>query len=104
MLACSVIILSNFPLAPSFVFISFCYQIFHERGFWVPDLAGEAAFYRSGQHEYLQQPFLLKKVVFLIDKVGLLFILKDGRRFMLWRDSVDEAMYRHLIVWLKREP
>lgn len=102
-MACFVIVQSDIPLAPSFLLLHLGYRQFLEHGFLVTPLTGAVDFHHSGYHEYKQNPFPVNKVIFLIDKLGLLFVLSDGRRFMLWRDSIDEAEYRHLIVWLKRE-
>jgi len=102
-LACFFIVHSDFPLAPSVWLIYLVIDTFLKHGLWVAPLVGELELSQVGQSRCNDDEFSVRRTILLLDKVGILFVLKDGRRRMLWRDSLKEADYRHLLVWLKRE-
>ncbi|WP_425425087.1 protein YgfX [Vibrio hepatarius] len=102
-LACFFIVHSDFPLAPSIWLIYLVIDTFVKLGLWVVPLVGELELSQAGQSRCNDDEFSVRRTILLLDKVGILFVLKDGRRRMLWRDSLKEADYRHLLVWLKRE-
>ncbi|WP_366664708.1 protein YgfX [Vibrio hepatarius] len=102
-LACFFIVHSDFPLAPSIWLIYLVIDTFVKHGLWVVPFVGELELSQAGQSRCNDDEFSVRRTILLLDKVGILFVLKDGRRRMLWRDSLKEADYRHLLVWLKRE-
>ncbi|WP_416340947.1 protein YgfX [Vibrio hepatarius] len=102
-MACFFIVHSDFPLAPSIWLIYLVIDTFVKLGLWVVPLVGELELSQAGQSRCNDDEFSVRRTILLLDKVGILFVLKDGRRRMLWRDSLKEADYRHLLVWLKRE-
>ncbi|WP_277422218.1 protein YgfX [Vibrio sinaloensis] len=103
-LACLIIILSTIPLTPSALLLAFVVNLFFRHGFLVEAMNGEIVLKSSQTLEYNQSVCKLRKVIFSVDSVALLLIVGNGQRLVLWRDSLDEASYRHLLVQLKKEP
>ncbi|EGA71906.1 hypothetical protein VISI1226_03109 [Vibrio sinaloensis DSM 21326] len=99
-----IIILSTIPLTPSALLLAFVVNLFFRHGFLVEAMNGEIVLKSSQTLEYNQSVCKLRKVIFSVDSVALLLIVGNGQRLVLWRDSLDEASYRHLLVQLKKEP
>tara|TARA_Y100001956_G_scaffold3954_1_gene3728 strand:+ start:5202 stop:5519 length:318 start_codon:yes stop_codon:yes gene_type:complete len=103
LLACFLIVISDFPLAPS-ICIIVVFWLNLGRGSWlVPTMRGELIVDSDGGVHYQGELIEIRKIVFSLDELCILLWLYDGRRYLLWRDSTSEGQYRHILAILKKE-
>lgn len=102
-LACVVIILSDLPLLASALVIYLLIRYVGRGSLLVPAMRGELILASDGSLTFCQERLAVRKIVFTLDELCLLLLLKDGRRFLLWRDSMSDSQYRHIVATLKKE-
>jgi hypothetical protein len=103
MLTCFLVIFSDLPLVPSLFFLSILFQYSRRHSLIVPALYGRACFRPDGQLEIQNACVVVRRAILILDRFAILLIFQDGTRRLLWRDSINEACYRHLLVVLKKE-
>lgn len=102
-LACLMVTFSDIPLVVSLLLITLIVNQFLDHGFMVKTMRGAITIKSSQMLEHKRVAFRLRKVIFSLDRVALLLFVDQNQRFILWRDSFDEASYRRLILLLKKE-
>lgn len=102
-LAFSFIALSELPLTVSVVLLSLLGNLVRERDVLLPAMQGEVEFSSAREFKTPQGRVEVRSVNFVLMALGLVITRSDNQREILWRDSVDEASYRQLVVMLKRE-
>lgn len=103
MLVIFIIVLSDIPLAPSIILLSILSKLAIDKEILPAPLRGDVEFtacsykFANGaEHRIETVNFLGMAFVLLIQREG-------GQRTLIWRDSLSEASYRHLVVMLKGE-
>ncbi|KJY85456.1 hypothetical protein TW81_00270 [Vibrio galatheae] len=103
MLAISIITLSSIPLPASCYLFYLLAKRIAANDILLPSLQGEVEFSGAAECKTALGAFKISKVNFVVMAFGLLITKADKTRVILWRDSLAEANYRHLLVVLKRE-
>ncbi|WP_419831543.1 protein YgfX [Vibrio sinaloensis] len=102
-LASLIVIFSEIPLFIAVIFIVLLISICRKHTLLIPPMKGELYVDSSGHIQYQGESVTIRKVIFTLDEWCVWFWFQDGRRVLLWRDSLDEGAYRHLLVVLKKE-
>lgn len=102
MLVILIITLSDTPIAPSLILLFIAGKLAIGKGLFFPSLKGEAEF-TSSSYTVADKVHPIRSVNYLVMAFVLLIEREDRKRVLVWRDSVSEASYRHLVVMLKRE-
>nr|WP_245834723.1 protein YgfX [Vibrio salilacus] len=102
-LACLTIIHSQLPLVATILLLPLVIKYTRHLGWFVPSLTGEVTFISPREYQTEQGTYVIKAVLFPLMSFGLLIVLANNQRVLMWRDSMPESSYRQLVVMLKRE-
>ncbi|RTZ15937.1 hypothetical protein EJ063_09135 [Vibrio aquaticus] len=102
-LASSLVLLSELPLAAAIPLIAIVFQLSIHQGVFAQALVGDVQFHSCSSYEFGDERYSIKTVLFLLMPVVLVIVTQDNRRVLLWRDSLPDDQYRQLVVMLKRE-
>ncbi|QPG36028.1 hypothetical protein IXK98_21605 [Vibrio europaeus] len=103
MLVFLIVALSSIPLVASLALIAMLVKSALVGDVLLPSMQGEVEFTSSSTYKTAQGNERIRSVNFIGMALGLLITRQDKTRFILWRDSMPEEDYRHLVVILKRE-
>ncbi|MDC5807757.1 hypothetical protein OPW36_06890 [Vibrio europaeus] len=103
MLVFLIVVLSSIPLVASLALIAMLVKSALVGDVLLPSMQGEVEFTSSSTYKTAQGNERIRSVNFIGMALGLLITRQDKTRFILWRDSMPEEDYRHLVVILKRE-
>ncbi|WCP66666.1 protein YgfX [Vibrio tubiashii] len=103
MLVFLIVVLSSIPLVASLVLIVVLIKSALTNDILLPSMQGEVEFTSPTTYKTAQGTERIRSVNFIGVAFGLLITRQDKKRFILWRDSMPEEDYRHLVVILKRE-
>ncbi|WP_367613487.1 hypothetical protein [Vibrio sp. RE86] len=103
MLACCLIVASSLPLTAVFPALLIVARVTLKDGLFIEPMRGDVTFISPTHYQVDGVTIEIKKVVFIAMSFGLIIFGQDNRRTILWRDSLSERSYRHLVVMLKKE-
>ncbi|KGY13793.1 hypothetical protein NM22_04065 [Vibrio tubiashii] len=103
MLVIFIIVLSEIPLAPSVILLTIMAKLAKDKAILPPALQGDVEFTALNYKDSHGAAHRIHNVNYLGMAIVLLIQREDGRRILVWRDSLPDANYRHLVVMLKRE-
>ncbi|WP_425445086.1 protein YgfX [Vibrio xiamenensis] len=101
-LAISVLTINGFPLIVSVCLLCLFISVLFQRKLLPTPLHGvidlDSNQFRIGKHQYYYQRCDVSFHTWLV-----IFELKSGEKVCIWRDSVCDADYRHLLVMLRTQ-
>gem|GEM_PF-1876971 len=103
MLVFLIISLSSIPLPASLALIYLLGKLTASNVALLPAMQGEVEFISPTRYKTAQGVHHIRTVNYVAMAFGLLITRSDNKREFLWRDSLSEASYRHIVVMLKRE-
>ncbi|WP_235431342.1 MULTISPECIES: hypothetical protein [Vibrio] len=103
MLVFLIITLSSIPLPASLMLIYLLGKLAATKVDLLPTMQGEVEFISPTRYKTAQGVNHIRTVNYVAMAFGLLITRSDNKREILWRDSLPEASYRHIVVMLKRE-
>ncbi|XHY21694.1 hypothetical protein ViNHUV68_24300 [Vibrio sp. NH-UV-68] len=102
-LACFTVIHSQLPLVATTLLLPLVIKYTLHLSWFTTPLTGEVTFISPREYQTEQGTYVIKAVLFPLMSFGLLIVLANNQRVLLWRDSMPESSYRQLVVMLKRE-
>lgn len=102
MLTCCLLIISALPLVVTPIVLLSLFRWANAGGMLQESLKGAITFDADFCYHYQGRQFGIKAVSTALSAWALCLTRSDGKRVLLWRDSLPDEHYRHLLVALRQ--
>lgn len=100
MLVIWALLISPLPLVSTVFFIIFLLSAGYQFQLLPPCVSGDVSLSKEGCCQWLEQTFVIEKVSLQFSFMVLVLYSECGQRYLLWRDSCNDELYRQLLVRL----
>lgn len=100
MLVIWALLISPLPLVSTLFFIIFLLSAGYQFDLLPPCVSGDVTLHKDGRCQWLEETFIIEKVSLQFSFMVLILYSECGQRYLLWRDTCSDELYRQLLVRL----